>query len=386
MNTLTVANAANKASPTNSAGAPAAAAAPGGEGDGELDFAGLLGVGIGRTTGPEHSRESVKTEKESATVAGGETPAHHSAALLDAIAAGQAKVDPQQLSAAQIPLQAMPASIAPVGSTGAQATANDSAALPATARRSALSARMMTEGGNGMPQADTQKTATAPRATDARTDADTGPAVTAAQTAALEPAAVPVSKAELSERPQEPASVLPPAGITPGHAMAPSQPGNAGSVVARVEQLAQPFGSPAWNDGLSSHVVWMAKSDVQSAEIRLNPPDLGPVEVKLVLTGDQGAQASASVQFSAAHAATREAIESALPRLREMLLDNGIALGNATVDARTPGNTNGSGDFGRSYHGSTQPPLQAGHPLEPSIQPRPGSPLRRGNGLVDTFA
>jgi flagellar hook-length control protein FliK len=385
MNTLTIANPAQTASPTPSAGAPPAVADPGDAGDGGLDFAGLLSAGIGCTTGPSKPSESPEIKKDSTTGASGDTPACDPAALLDAIAAGKANADPQQLTAAQIALQPMPASLAPADPT-TLANAAGSTALAVIARDGALSARTRTEGGKSMPQADTKKTATSPRATDARHDADAGAAVTVAQTAAHEPVAVPVLKAELPERRQEPASQLPTVGSTPSHAVAPSQSANAASVVAHVEQLAQPFGSPTWDDGFSSRIVWMARNDVQSAEIRLNPPDLGPIEVKLVLTGDQGAQASASVQFSAAHAATREAIESALPRLREMLLENGIALGNTAVDAGTAGNTNGSGDSGRSFHGSTQADARAGQTPEPAIQPRPSGLPRRGSGLVDTFA
>ncbi|MBI3529264.1 MAG: flagellar hook-length control protein FliK [Betaproteobacteria bacterium] len=381
MNTLMIANPARTASPTHSAGGPAATADPGDADAGDLDFAGLLGAGIGRTTSPEQACEPVEITKN----ASGDTPACDPTALLDAIAAGKADLHPQQLTAAQIALQPMPASLAPVDST-APAKATDSTTLPVIARDSAISARVRSDGGKSMPQADMQNTANSLRATDARHDADAGSAVTVAKTAAHEPVAVPVLKAELSERRQEPAFQLPTVGSTPGHAVAPSQSANTASVVAHVEQLAQPFGSPTWDDGFSSRVVWMAKNNVQSAEIRLNPPDLGPIEVTLVLTGDQGAQASASVQFSAAHAATREAIESALPRLREMLLENGIALGNTTVDARTAGNTDGSGDSGRPSHGSTRSDARAGQTPEPPIQPRLGSPLRRGSGLVDTFA
>jgi flagellar hook-length control protein FliK len=237
-----------------------------------------------------------------------------------------------------------------------------------------------------MPLTDSQKPASSPRTTDAPHQADARPPVTIAQAAAHEPAAIPVPKTELPERQPEPASLLPTVGATPSHAAAPSPPAIAARVVAHVEQLAQPFGSHAWEDGFSSRVVWMARNDVQSAEIRLNPPDLGPIEVKLVMTHDQGSQASASVQFSATHAATREAIESALPRLREMLQENGIALGNTTVDARTAGNTNGSADSGRWSHGGSAPDAHPGQTPEPAIQPSPGSLVRRGNGLVDTFA
>jgi flagellar hook-length control protein FliK len=449
MNTITIANLAHKASAAHPA--VATAAGPGDAGDGGLDFAGLLGAGIGRATDPAQASASVQLTQDAITKdpvtmdpfttdpftvdpfakdlfakdpfakdplamdpftkdpfakdpfakdpfakdpfttdpfttdASGDTPARDPAALLDAIAAGKANVDPQQPTAAQIALQPIPASLAPVDPS-AVAKATVSAALPVIARDNALSARFRTEGGKSMPQADTQKIANAPRATATRHDADAGPEATIAQSVAREPVAVPVAKAEPPARRLEPVPEPPAPGGTPNHALAPAQSANAASVVAHVEHLAQPFGSRAWDDGFSSRVVWMARNDVQSAEIRLNPPDLGPIEVKLVLTNDQDAQASASVQFSAAHLATREAIESALPRLREMLLENGITLGNTTVDSRTAGNSHGSGDSGRGPQGGAESDTHAGQTADSAGQPRPGNPLRRGDGLVDTFA
>ncbi len=387
MNTLTIANPAQAPSPTPATGAPATGVGLVDGSEGMMDFAALLFAGIGSATEPAQAREPVDLTKDPVIDASNEMPACDPAALLDAIAAGKAGVDPQQLTVAPIavqPMSAPPVLVQP----SLPVRPSDSTALPVITRDSALAVRVHTEGGKGRStaQADTQNVASSPRAIDAPHDEDTAPAAMVAPTAAHESTPVPVLKAELPERRQETVSQLQTVSSTPGHAATPVQSANAARVVAHVEQLAQPFGSPAWEHGFSSRVVWMARNDVQSAEIRLNPPDLGPIEVKLVLSGDPGAPASASVQFSAAHAATREAIESALPRLREMLQENGIALGNTTVDARTAGNTHGSGDSGRPSHGGTPPDTNAGQTPEGAVQPRPGSLLRRGNGLVDTFA
>ena len=74
----------------------------------------------------------------------------------------------------------------------------------------------------------------------------------------------------------------------------------------------------------------MANQSRQVAELHLNPPNLGPLEVRLTINSDQ-----ASAMFVSHHAAVREAIEAALPRLREMLADNGIMLGNTTVSSES---------------------------------------------------
>lgn len=84
--------------------------------------------------------------------------------------------------------------------------------------------------------------------------------------------------------------------------------------------------NPAWGHVMSSRVVWMAREGVQQAELRMNPANMGPVEVKLHLHNDQ-----ASVTFHAQNAATRDALEQALPRLRESFAENGLQLADAQV-------------------------------------------------------
>lgn len=82
----------------------------------------------------------------------------------------------------------------------------------------------------------------------------------------------------------------------------------------------------AWNQAFGERVVWMARGGIQEAQIQLNPRHLGPVEVRLSVHQDQ-----VNVQFTAQHATTREAIEQALPRLRELFGDSGLQLGQADV-------------------------------------------------------
>lgn len=89
-----------------------------------------------------------------------------------------------------------------------------------------------------------------------------------------------------------------------------------------------PVGQPKWGNEFAQKVVWLTNQQHQVAEIRLNPAHLGPVEVTLSIMQDQ-----ATAQFSSPHLAVREAIEEALPRLREMMAENGIQLGNVMVGA-----------------------------------------------------
>lgn len=100
--------------------------------------------------------------------------------------------------------------------------------------------------------------------------------------------------------------------------------GQAGSTPSL--QIATPMQDAAWSNALGERVVLMSGQQLKSAEIRISPAELGPIRVNLSV--DDGA---AELTFVAQHALTRDAIEQALPRLREMLTENGLSLGSATV-------------------------------------------------------
>ena len=87
-------------------------------------------------------------------------------------------------------------------------------------------------------------------------------------------------------------------------------------------------GERGWDQAVGDKLVWMVNQKHQVAQLHLNPPDLGPLKIAISLDQNQ-----ASAQFFSAHAAVREALEAAMPRLREMLADSGITLGNASVGA-----------------------------------------------------
>ena len=92
-----------------------------------------------------------------------------------------------------------------------------------------------------------------------------------------------------------------------------------------------PVGSAAWADEIGSRLTLMAEHGRHTASIRLSPEHLGPLEVRITMQDDQ-----ASVWFGAAHADTRAAIETALPRLRELFASQGLSLTDAGVSHEAP--------------------------------------------------
>ncbi len=87
-----------------------------------------------------------------------------------------------------------------------------------------------------------------------------------------------------------------------------------------------PFAQPGWEQGLGNRVLWMVNQQVQTAELRMNPAHLGPIEVRISIRDDQ-----ATVSFVSAHGQVREALQAAIPQLREMLGNNGLNLADVNI-------------------------------------------------------
>ncbi len=83
---------------------------------------------------------------------------------------------------------------------------------------------------------------------------------------------------------------------------------------------------PHFDELLSNQVYWQASQKLQSAEIRLDPPELGPLAVRITQQGSE-----TQIQFTVSHAQTREQLEQALPRLRELFESGGLQLTQVDV-------------------------------------------------------
>ncbi len=148
-----------------------------------------------------------------------------------------------------------------------------------------------------------------------------------------------------------------PAGVHPGNSLTPQ------------------IDNSAWNQALGQRMVWMVAGAEQSATLTLNPPDLGPLQVVLNVSNGQ-----ADASFFANQPEVRQALEAALPKLREMLGDAGISLGQANVSSGSPNPQSNSGQRDNGPRRSS----------ESGVSGTTTVTARRitsaGNGMVDTFA
>lgn len=152
----------------------------------------------------------------------------------------------------------------------------------------------------------------------------------------------------------------------------PSTPALAAHEVATV---AAPVGSPEFAEALAIHVSVLVSAGAQRAELHLNPADMGPVSVQIVVDGTQ-----AQVDFGADLAATRQAIEASLPELASALREAGMTL-----------HSGGVSQHARDRHDAEPSQDRSGQSTNPSAASdtrTPASPPRRTvvAGGIDLYA
>lgn len=135
-------------------------------------------------------------------------------------------------------------------------------------------------------------------------------------------------------------------------------------------------GGESFDEDISARIGWLADQKIGHATIKVTPHDLGLIEVRLQMDGDK-----VHASFSSAHADVRHALESTLPRLREMLNDQGFQLGNADVghqQTAQDGRSGGGGSERGGIGGGDEPGM-----VETTIS---SAQLMRQRGLLDAYA
>ncbi|HGE6023292.1 TPA: flagellar hook-length control protein FliK [Vibrio cholerae] len=85
-------------------------------------------------------------------------------------------------------------------------------------------------------------------------------------------------------------------------------------------------------DQLAERVQMMMSKNLKNIDIRLDPPELGRMHIRMNMQGD-----GATVHFTVANQHAREALEQTMPRLREMLAQQGVQLGDTSVQQQSAG-------------------------------------------------
>ncbi len=142
--------------------------------------------------------------------------------------------------------------------------------------------------------------------------------------------------------------------------------------------LARNPDSTELGSGLSERVNWMINQKQNTANIRLDPPFLGKLDVQIKLADD-----ATTVIFQTQHAQTRDLIEAASVRLRDFLQESGYQNVNVDVSQRQDqqqarSQTNPGADADQQDESYQDPDLDH--------QQRDAVNYFIGDGIVDTFA
>ncbi len=138
-----------------------------------------------------------------------------------------------------------------------------------------------------------------------------------------------------------------------------------------------PLRHPEWSDEVSQRIRWAIGNQVQSAEMKLNPPQLGPLEVRVSVDSDR----QMTVTLSSQHALVRETLQENLPRLRDLMSEQGFGAVNVDIsqhsssDGRKPAPQQADTDAAQRAESAPTGAADAG----------PGR-LRETRSLVDLYA
>lgn len=142
----------------------------------------------------------------------------------------------------------------------------------------------------------------------------------------------------------------------------------------RAKSLDMPvdINSSQWADKFSEHIIWLGNQGIKSALIKIHPEDLGPLEISIKVVKD-----NASVNISSQNSTVRDIVDQALPRLREMMAEQGLNLTDVHIGADA-----NSRQF--SQHSNSAEDGFTSH-YEEEIQSTVSS-KRTQEGLIDYFA
>lgn len=163
-----------------------------------------------------------------------------------------------------------------------------------------------------------------------------------------------------------------------------SQQTNAAQRLPLVPGQPVQVGHPGMSEAVVDKVMWLSSQNLKSAEIQLDPAELGRLEVRIELNKDQAAQ----VTFVSANANVRDQLEGQAHRLRELFAQQGMNQLDVNVsDQSMARGSQGGGEegqrrsAGRGFGGSRDEEVIGG--VSEIRTPSSGAAPR---GLVDYYA
>lgn len=129
-----------------------------------------------------------------------------------------------------------------------------------------------------------------------------------------------------------------------------------------------------WGEALSQRISLMTARNQSEARIQLDPPELGRLNIQIQVNSEQ-----ASVSFTSPHALVRDALEANVPRLQDMLSEQGLDLLDVDISDQSQQQAD--------EQGGEEPSLLAGADDETGQVDETASPLmtEASLSLVDDY-
>jgi len=108
-------------------------------------------------------------------------------------------------------------------------------------------------------------------------------------------------------------------------------------------QVGMNVAHPHWGNAMGEKIMWMANQQLSTADIRLDPPELGSLQVRVNVQQDQ-----ANITFISPHPQVRELLDQQVTRLREMFAEQGLQLGQVDIADRREQESRHSDEESRS--------------------------------------
>ena len=144
--------------------------------------------------------------------------------------------------------------------------------------------------------------------------------------------------------------------------------------------------SGGWSEAVVDKVMWLSSQNLKSAEIQLDPAELGRLEVRVDISKDQ-----TQVTFASPHAGVRDTLEGQMQRLRDLFTQQGMNLLDVNVSDQSLSRGwqgQGQGQDGEGQRrGDSAPGLALGEEEKPlSVGELRSSTLSNARRLVDYYA
>jgi flagellar hook-length control protein FliK len=145
--------------------------------------------------------------------------------------------------------------------------------------------------------------------------------------------------------------------------------------------LSQPLHEPSFAPEMAARLSLLAADGVQQAELHLNPSEMGPVSVQIIVDGQQ-----AQISFHSDLAETRAVLEASLPDLAAALRDSGLTLSGGGVfqQAREQAQPE-AGQHGSDRRRGSTAPVGSSDSVETGPKAGAAAP-QRNRGVLDMYA